>query len=271
MNLELKRGWRRFFWQRVNNPFGKTRPVFLVGCGRSGTSMLLHRLGRSWAVDPFNEDHPAAFEKYRLRPLNEIEKLVKISFARVALFKPVLTTPHSCEYLSRFPDARLIFVYRHYYDVVNSSVKRFGPADRLIHVNEWMADNFGEFAPIAPPEQSKAVVRNLWKPDLSPESAAALYWLFHNRLYFDLNLFQDERVKLIGYEFLVADAVPKLKDVCSFLNLKFEPAMAEGILKTSVGRDVQPVLDPAIETACETLWQELQAVYLKTHSTPMTG
>jgi hypothetical protein len=220
--------------------------------------MLLHRLGRSWSVDPFNEDHQAAFEKYRLRPLEVIEDLTQHSYARVTLFKPVLTTPHSCEYLTRFPASRMIFVYRHYHDVVNSSIKRFGPNDRLIHVNAWIADDFGEFAPLSPPEQTKARVRHLWKPDLSPESAAALFWLFHNSLYFDLNLHQETRVKLIGYERLVADAVVGIQDICAFLNLKYEPTMADGILKSSVGRDAQPNLTPEIETACETLWQQLE-------------
>ena len=261
LKFQLKRGWRKTIKQRLLNPSRKTMPVFLVGCGRSGTSMLLHHLGRSWSVDPFNEDHQAAFNNYRLRPLDVIEKLVDRSYARAAVFKPVITTPHSCEYLNRFPNARLIFVYRHYHDVVNSSLNRFGPADRLAHVNSWMADNFGKFAPISPPEQTKTAIRQLWKPTLSPESAAALYWLLHNSLWFDLNLHLNERAMLVSYESLVADAVPKMRAVCDFLNLKFEPEMADDIRSTSVGRDPQPVLDRNIETACEALWQQLQLAY----------
>jgi len=263
VNLRLKRGWRKYFWQRLHNPSRQTIPAFVVGCGRSGTSMLLHHLGRSWAVDPYNENHPAAFEKWRLRPLDVIEKLVDRSYAQVTLFKPVLSTPHSREYLTRFPDVRLIFVYRHYYDVVNSSLKQFGPADRLAHVNSWIADDFSEFAPVSPPEQTKAVVRRLWKPSLSPESAASLYWLFYNSLYFDLGLDQEERARLIGYESLVANAGPQIRDACAFLSLKFEPAMAAGIFSTSVGRDETPPIDQDIESACEALWQQLQAAHIE--------
>jgi hypothetical protein len=259
MDLRLKRGWRKYFWQRLHNPFGQTMPAFVVGCGRSGTSMILHHLGRSWTVDPYNENHPAAFEKWRLRPLDVIEKLVDRSYAQVTLFKPVLTTPHSCEYLTRFPDARLIFVYRHYNDVVNSSLKRFGPADRLAHVNSWIANDFNEFAPIPPPEPTKALVRRLWQPSLSPESAAALYWLFYNRLYFDLGLSQEKRVKLIGYESLVANPSSEIREACLFLGLNFELSMAAGIFSTSVRRDETPPMDQAIESACEALWQRLQA------------
>jgi hypothetical protein len=165
--------------------------------------------------------------------------------------------------LARFPDARLIFVYRRYGDVVNSSVKKFGPADRLAHVNAWIADDFAEFAPIAPPAETKAVVRRLWKPSLSPESAAALYWLFYNRLYFDLGLDREERAKLIGYEFMVANPDAYIKDACDFLGLKFEPAMIDGIFATSVGRDNPPPMDEDIAAACEALWKRLQAAASK--------
>jgi hypothetical protein len=228
--------------------------------------MLLHHLGRSWAVDPFNENNPAAFEKFRLRPPDVIEKLVDRSYAHAAVFKPVLTTPHSCQYLNKFPNARMIFIYRHYNDVVNSSIKRFGPADRLTHVNSWIADDFGEFAPVAPPEETKAIVRKLWKPDLSPELAAALYWLFYNTLYFDLGLIRDDRVRLVGYESLVANPGPHLEAACDFLGLKFEPKMTAGIFATSVSRHEVPAIDQEIETACEILWQRLQAAQSKFNS-----
>ncbi len=258
--MKLRRGWRKYFWQRAHNPTGQTRPVFVVGCGRSGTSMMLHHLARSREVDAFNENHPAAFERFRLRPLDEIEKVIERSYARVALFKPVLCTPHSRAYLTRFPDTRLIFVYRHYSDVVNSSIKKFGAADRLTHVNSWMEDDFAEFAPIAPPAATQAVVRELWRPDLSAESAAALYWFFYNTLYFDLGLHQEERARLKGYESLVANATQEIQEACSFFGITFDPIMVEGIFTSSIGRDNSPLIDGAIESACVALWERLQTV-----------
>ena len=258
-NGPLKRGRRKYLWQRLHNPSGITTSVFIVGCGRSGTSMLLHHLGRSWSVDSYNENDAAAFEKFRLRSLDTVEALTEGSFADVILFKPVLTTPHSREYLTRFPAARLVFVFRHYNDVVNSSIKRFGPADRLAHVNDWMANDFAEFAPIVPPEATRDIVRRLWRPDLTPESAAALYWLFYNGLYFDLELDLEERALLIGYERLVAEPENEIRAVCDFLNLGFEPVMIEGIVASSIGRDDKPSLDPDVQSACESLLRRLWA------------
>ena len=47
--------------------------AFIVGCGRSGTNMLADLFSRSWRVELFNEDHPAAFENRRLLPFQQIE------------------------------------------------------------------------------------------------------------------------------------------------------------------------------------------------------
>jgi hypothetical protein len=39
--------------------------------------------------------------------------------------------------------------------------------------------------------------------------------------------------------------------------------MAFGVFSTSVGRDNSPPMDAEIGTACETLWQQLQATTRK--------
>ena len=60
---ELKKNVQR----RLHNPEGTSLPIFLVGCGRSGTSMFIWQLEKSWQIKLYNEDHPAAFDEYRLR------------------------------------------------------------------------------------------------------------------------------------------------------------------------------------------------------------
>ncbi|MGH2537033.1 MAG: sulfotransferase domain-containing protein [Candidatus Promineifilaceae bacterium] len=251
--------WRKRLRQRLQNPAGMTAPAFLVGCGRSGTSMLLHHLGRSPAVTAYNENDAEAFERYRLRPAPAIEGIIGRSHAQLTLFKPILNTHQSREFLAAYPGSKLIFVYRHFEDVVNSSLKRFGAENRLGHVNTWVSDNFGEFAAAPPPEATKAAVRELWRPSLSLESAAGLYWLFYNRLYFDLGLDREERVRLVGYERLAANPAAELAAVCAFLGTAYLPLMAEGVFASSIGRDSAPALAADIRAACEALWRRLEA------------
>jgi hypothetical protein len=218
--------------------------------------MIVHHLSKSWQMALYNENNPAAFERFRLRDLAVIESLINRSYAQVTLFKPILDTCQTRVLLSRFPAAKIIFAYRHYDDVINSSAKAFGTNSRLNHVQSWINDDFSEFA-VPPPEETKNYVRSRWKPSLSLESGAALYWLFYNRLFFDLNLDQDERVKLVCYESVVLDPAKEFESLCQFLGLEFKPQIIEGVFASSIGHDSPPQIDPDIRADCDELKQRL--------------
>jgi len=249
---------RKHIWQGWVNPTHQSTPVFLIGCGRSGTSMLVKQLSKSWRVDLFNENNPEAFQKYRLKDYAAIDALIEKSLAQIVVFKPILDTYRSRDLLLRFPDARLIFAYRHFGDVIESSLKRFGESSRLSHVNSWVNNNFQEFAALPPPQKTRDLVCSLWKPDLNPESAAALYWLFYNQLYFDLDLNQEERVKRVCYESVVTDPAREMEALCHFLNLPFEPEIARGIFDSSIKHNPSNAVAPHILAECEDLWQRMR-------------
>lgn len=254
-------GIRRSLWQYVDNPIGHSRPVFLLGCGRSGTTMVIDHLARSWQVDLYNEDHPAAFEKWRLRDLDTIADLVHRSHAQITLFKPILDTHLARRLLSRFDDSRMLFSYRHYSDVVNSAVRRFGSPDWASTVHDWLEEDFGEFAPVPPPEETRTAIRLLWDESLNPESAIALYWLFYNRLYFDLSLHNDTRVTLVPYEELVNHPRREFERLCSFVGIEYGPSISHGVYSSSIKRDIPPTIATTIQLACEALWYRLGASY----------
>ena len=237
---------------------GESAPAFLIGAGRSGTSMLIIQLGKTWQVDIFNEDHPAAFERWFMRDLALLDDLVASSHAPVTLFKPILETYRARQLLDRYPNGRILFATRYFDDVVNSSLKKFGQADRIEHINAWVRDDFAEFKFGKPPRPSCDLIRSLWHSNLTPADGAALYWLLFNRLYFDLGLASDERVMLVQYESLVARPTAVLADVCQFLDIQFEPAITAGIFASSVRRGDPSLLDPPIRAACQALWQRLE-------------
>lgn len=248
---------KRFVKRRLTNPMGQTTPVFLLGCGRSGTSMLIRQLAKSWRIDAYNEHYPTVFENYRIRSLAGIEAIVNRSYAEATVFKPILDSTQALVLLDHFPTARVLFSFRQYHDVVNSSLKKFGVENRINHVRRWMNDDFAEFQ-VAPPEATKEFIRALWQPDFSPETGAALYWLFYNRLFYDLNLLHQDRVRLVQYEKLVTEPEAQLADVAAFIGVQFDAVMTEGVFASSIGRNDPPLLDARVEAACEALWQQMQ-------------
>ncbi|MFZ0544618.1 MAG: hypothetical protein WAM60_04240 [Candidatus Promineifilaceae bacterium] len=249
--------WRQL-QQRTYNPDGRSIPAFLIGCGRSGTSMLVLQLGRSWQLDIYNENNSAAFENWFLRPLPVIQQLVAASRAPIVLFKPILETYRACLLLEQFPNAKILFTFRHYDDVINSSIKKFGPRDRIDHVNNWINDNFSEFADRLPPMETQHYIRDCWRPGFSPEEGAALYWLFQNRLYFDLGLVENDSAQLISYEAVVSNPVEEMIALCNFLGVNFEQQMAAGIFDSSIQRSPAPTIAPHLRQECEQMWQRLR-------------
>lgn len=219
--------------------------------------MLVLQLGRSWQIDVHNEDNATAFDEWRLRPLPVIREIVSRSRAPVTLFKPILETYRACLLLEHFPEAKILFAFRHYDDVVKSSLKKFGVNNRINHVNAWIDKDFAEFADLLPPVETQAMVRSLWQPGLSPESGAALYWLFQNQLFFDLGLVNDARARLVCYESVVNNPAGELAAVCDFLGIRFEPAMAADIFASSVQRKPAPAISEPLRQACDRMWERL--------------
>lgn len=221
--------------------------------------MLLSHLSRTWQVEPFNEDHPAAFENYRLKDVGAIAELVRTSRAPLTLFKPILSTTATTRLLGSFPQARCLFVFRHFDDVVRSSLKKFGSESRLSHVRNWMDDDFSEFAFAPPPAATRQYLCELWRPDASAETGAALYWLFYNRLFFDLGLNEHDRLRLVHYERIVQAPARSMTAIAEFLGIRFAPSMSDGILSSSVGQVPVQSIDSGVRAECLELWKRLTA------------
>ena len=262
--------FRKHIWQRLKNPRGHTTPAFLVGNVRSGTSMIVYHLAKSWQVNLYNEDHPAAFLYWRLRDFSVIDELLEKSYAPVTLFKPILDTYKTPNLLEKYPNAKVLFSFRHYHDVINSTRKRFynkyglyTPSKKVPDhdtrdpLTLWVANDFAEFSQAPIPDETKRIIKDMWHPALGIDSNIALRWLFINRLYFDLNLYQDPRVKIIHYETIVAEPEKEFQSLFQFLGLKYEPHVIEGVFSTSVGKNAPPNIAPEIREQCEALLQQL--------------
>ncbi|MCI0549849.1 MAG: sulfotransferase [Anaerolineae bacterium] len=243
--------------RRLSNPNKNSIPVFLVGCGRSGTSMVLRSLGKSYKVEIYNETHSSAFERFRLKDFGIIEQLNNVGYAKIKLYKPILDTHMAVEYLSGFPSAKIIFMYRHYSDVISSSIRYFGVDNWPSRVVRWIDNDFEEFASAPPPNETKHRIRSLWANRLSAESSIALYWLFYNRLYIDLGLNQNPNVILINYENIVTRSDVEFHNLCRFLGVEYSQNMSKGMFATSIKHNSVRNLDETIKIECENLWDYL--------------
>ena len=245
-------------YQFVDNPRGESVPVFILGCGRSGTNMLVRCCERTWALQIYNETHPAAFRHWRLRDWPVIEELVRRSHARAVVFKPLNDTYRATHILERFPRGRIVFQFRHYRDVVRSIIK--GPfGGRKALIAHWLETDFAEFSSRPPSRQMKQTLSRLYRDDLNEESGSALYWLCQNSFLFDQNLHDDERVHLFNYESFVQAPEREWRRLSRFLGVPASTSAWRRVSTRSLGKGGKPDLDPEVERACDALWRRLAA------------
>ena len=121
------------------------RPIFILGCGRSGTDLVAEHLNRSFQIKLYNESDPAVFVNWRLIGLDVVESLTANSRSDVVLFKPIVETYRARELLDQFADGKVLFVFRHYNDVITSSVRFYGDKTIRRRAEKWRESGFSVF------------------------------------------------------------------------------------------------------------------------------
>jgi hypothetical protein len=263
--IERRRKWRQL--RRTPHPATEKRPVFVVGCNRSGTNMVCAGIGRSphgWAYQ--ESEFSLAFNAYYLRPDWILARLIRHTPAPIVAFGSILDSQFTDDLLARFPGARAIWVYRRYEDMANSSArKRWN--QHLKEMARWVSHGELERLGARGKRVSAETVRifgELFREDLTTEDYACLYWYLRNQLYFDLDLHKDPRVLIVQYEDAVMNRERAFRRIFDFLGFPYHPASIEHIFSSSVNKHPWPGADPGIRSLCEDLQNRLHAQYAQT-------
>jgi hypothetical protein len=255
--------WLRARRHRV--PGAPKRALFVVGCQRSGTNMLMWTLERSPHVWVYHEHAwSPAFRRYRLRPTATIERLVRRAPANTVAFKPICDSHLVDRLLARHPGSLAIWIFRNYRDVANSMAQNFpGHAREILRwIVEGDTDLLGWRGERLAPEAVE-VVRACYRPEMSVEEAAAVVWWLRNRFFFDLALEKDPRVRLAKYEDLVAGGEEPFRRLFDFAGVPFDSRLVSTVFDTSVGKRPSPVMAPRLVELCDELLERLERAHAK--------
>lgn len=235
-------------------------PVFLVGAQRSGTNMIVRGLERSPEFEIRNENDPEAFERFRLRPLPEIRRIVVRSRHAFVLFKPLCDSHRVVELLDDLDTpspGKAIWVYRSFEDRVRSSVAKFGDAN-LRALRRIAAGEVGLWQAGGLDPDRLALLRSFDLAAMDPASASALFWYLRNSLYFDLGLDERDDVLLLSYDATVADPERSLRALTAFLGVAYRPALIAHIERRS--SSAKPLeVDERVASLCRELLARLDA------------
>ncbi len=244
--------------------YDEKQVVWIAGVQRSGTNMMTQILERSFETDVYRESDPAAYINYELRPYNHLQTLVSGSRAHSVIFKALCELQDLKILLDDFPNARAIWMVRRMEDMVNSHVRSVfissrtrGCGPRMINISREPASE--GWRGLGMSAATRTLLQKHIHPDISHESAVALFWLMRNRLYFELGLDKDPRVVTVSYEDFVSNPYANGTALLEWLGLKASTMILKKVNARSVGRHNPPGIEPAIAKLCLDLYDRFKA------------
>ena len=266
---KIRRMWlikrKRLAQSLSADPTAKKKILLIIGCQRSGTTMMLRILERDMQSRAYGEFSELSLGRNRtlLKPFAEVKKIINRDPAPFAVVKPLVETQRLPELFEHFPQAKAVWMYRHYKDVASSNLKNFGEnngVDDLRPIAQGDPDNWRSSH--ASPEV-QALAKRYFSEDMLSVDAAALFWYARNSLYFDMDLPHDPRVMISRYEDIVHEPPSQLRAIYCFAGRPFpEHIVKHNIQSSSVGKGKHVDLHPEIEEHCKAMLTRLDQAYL---------
>lgn len=246
-------------------PGSNSRPIFLLGCQRSGTTMLMDVFELNFNSLVYNESDTKAFDgTFRIIGFEHLGGIVDSSNFEFTVFKPIVDSHRIDEFVHNFPDCKILWMYRDYRDMVNSSVVKWGMEKdnsiRILGRGEELTDWFAEGLS----DNTVRVIRQLYRTEFSNHDCAALWWWSRNQIVTEKKIYNRKNVLLVNYDNLVREPDRELADISRFLGAKKELSPKGYIHAQSIRRREFPDIDSDVRELCESLAGELDEIMATT-------
>jgi hypothetical protein len=255
-------------WVKKENPRCQKRLLFILGCQRSGTSLMQRVFERDLNAHIYKESsrlsvqHSFWAPNIRLRPFDEVKMILERDRFPFVIAKPLVESQNTLKLLEYFSEAKVLWLYRHYRDVASSNLSRFGKENGVEllrplaenHCDDWKAEHV--------PDHLRYLVQRYFSEDMNPYDAAALFWFIRNSFFFEYQLSEHPLVMLMKYEDFVRHPVERMQNIYDFAEAPFPGAnLLKEVHATSVGKGRHVKFSPEIEQICYTMLAKLDRVY----------
>jgi len=243
----------------TRGPRQRARVVLIGGVQRSGTNLLMDILESSLETDVFHETDPRAFRDYEMRPVEDIQRLIAASKARIVVVKTLCELQDMGRLVTVFAPAKALWIVRNYNDMVNSHLRTWSGCPERIE--RLVADrDSAAWRGRGMSDETHALLSRLFHPGLDDASAVALFWYFRNVLFFEQELDKNDAVTVVSYERLVRSINEEFERIFSFIDAKYHPFTSPHVSKRSVRKNPAPEIEPSIKALCDTLLERFQSL-----------
>lgn len=252
--------FRKKLRHRIFSNVESSVPVFVGGEQRSGTNFLTEVLNRCVETNCFLENDDEAFDNYMLRDLTVIKSLTSVSRAKITVFKSISDSQNISAIFTALPTAKVIWAFRQYSDVVNSSIRNFTEHRKYLYymlhepiIARWRLQNVTT--------EDLALVRYHYDRGADDASSRALIWYLRNTLFFQQDLDKNPGVIITKYEELVTKPAEQFEKVYRFLDVQSDRQASEIASTGSLNKNARPTIDEEIAALCDSVYERLEARY----------
>lgn len=238
--------------------------LFIIGCQRSGTTLMTEILEMDWNARIYPEHSRLSsrdrLDGLRLNPLPEVETTIRRTPFPLVVLKPLVETQNADHLLEFFPRAKAVWMYRHYKDVAASNLKRFGRQNGVKNLGYIVRDERTNWRAERLSEETRAIVKEHFRSDMDPYDAAALFWYVRNTFFFERALNSNPRIITCRYTDLVIDPGRTMRDIYNHLGMRYPGNhIISEVHTSSVGRGQSIQLSAPLEELCAGMWDRLEA------------
>jgi hypothetical protein len=257
IRLASKHIYQNIRWRAQEQP----RVLFIVGCQRSGTTMMLRLLDADFNCRGFNDfSELTSADGVRWNPLPEVATVINRVPAPLVVAKALVETQNVRKFLDYFPFSKALFMYRRRYtDVAASDMAKFGARNGVDNLRPIAAGDPHNWRSEGASRSVQELVARHWSADMNPHDAAALFWYARNQLFFDLELANHPAVMLCQYEYLTQHPAAFMRRIYDCVGID-----SPGVLKTAEevrppGKEKVLELSREVRLLCEQLQARLDA------------
>jgi hypothetical protein len=256
-------GWQKRGYQMLTarqSPTGK-KIVFIFGCQRSGTTLLLDIFREDLRTAVFPEVSELSRPeggRLRLRALSEIKARIDELRVPFVVLKPIVESQNAPQLLDGFRDSFAIWMYRGYESVAASDLELFGLQNGVRNLALLLSNDPPNWRAELVPPTTREVLTRFYRPDMPPYDAAALFWWARNSLFFDVGLDNRPDVLLCRYEQLVSDPDRTMRRLYRALGVEWpERRITKRVHADARRRRDSLPISPEVQTLCEQLLRSL--------------